>query len=288
MNQNIKLLTLAAFAAAVTLGLSSCGTTAPLKQRDAALLAISRAQTVEAPTYAETLFMQAQDNYDGGQELIVETKKSAQNKKAQQLYLSAKELAAKAYQKAVAPFTQAFLDATAVLLENAKIDKIDRASETLYSQAATAQTNAQTQQSEKKFTDAYEISKSARKTLAEAVADAARLRARIAEQQKLIDRLRAEALQKKATNAVPEEYQSSIEFAANINEAFEEGYYAQVLEDHQELIAAFKDLIVLIEVKKQEAIRELANAERTIDQLKKQRVTVDEEISKLNAQYQDN
>ncbi|BBM89829.1 hypothetical protein COTS27_01542 [Spirochaetota bacterium] len=264
----------------------SCGTTAPIKQRDEALASIERAQTVEALIYAQGLFANAQQNYDEGNELIVEEKKSKQNTKAKTLYVEATTLASNAYDEAIGPFTQAIIDETAVQLETARTEKVDRASENLYAQAVTENTDAATALATNEYAAAKDTSLTARQTLQAAIAETKRLRAIIDEQQTLIASLNEEALQMKATNATPTEYQSNVSSMGNVSEVVTEGYYPQAIEDGKELIESFKALLVLIEEKRKEAIQELANAERTIEKLQSDSVTVDNEIKKLNEQYQ--
>ncbi len=88
----------------------SCGTVAPLVERDLARTSIDQAREVNAEVHAGKELSDSEASYDRGQELIEPEKKSTSNKKALGEYLNAIASAQSAYSNSVGPYTKNIID----------------------------------------------------------------------------------------------------------------------------------------------------------------------------------
>ncbi len=93
--------------------LFGCGSLAPLVQRENAAKAINAATLVEAAKFAPDAIRMAETNFNSGDSLLVEAKKSPKNIKAKEEYLSSEQEAL----RALALSLSAFIEETGSLIQ---------------------------------------------------------------------------------------------------------------------------------------------------------------------------
>lgn len=245
----------------------SCGILAPLTERSAAETAVEKAKMVEAEKYAEEKYKSSLANFQIGEELIVTNKKSAANKKALVNYQVATADAQQAYDLAVDPYTSNLVQQAGEKIEQAKEDGLEENGGDYFAYAVRARDDMQSFYQEKSYTEIFPKVQSLDENLELARSNANQLLADIEALKEQVEILDQTALNNKALNAVPKEYQTASAVKQKAFDAIIEKDYKGALIDLTDAVAKLEILISLIEEKRQLAREELVTAQQVLERV---------------------
>lgn len=245
----------------------SCGILAPLTERSTAQTAVEKAKMVQAEKYAQEKYSTSLANFQLGEDLIVTNKKSTDNKKALVNYQVAEADANEAYNLSVDPYTSNIIQQADQQIEEAKEDGLEENGGEYFAYALQTRDDMQALYQEKNYTDVFPKVDAFNENLELARSNANQMLAAIEALKEQVENLDQTALNNKALNAVPEEYQEASAVKEGAFEAIIEKRYKEAFTSLTDTVAKMEILISLIEEKRRLAREELVNAEQVLDRI---------------------
>lgn len=245
----------------------SCGILAPLTERGTAQTAVEKAKMVQAEKYAEEKYSTSLANFQLGEDLIVTNKKSTDNKKALVNYQVAEADANEAYNLSVDPYTSNIIQQADQQIEEAREDGLEENGGEYFAYALQTRDDMQSLYQEKNYTDVFPKVDDLNENLELARSNANQMLADIEALKEQVENLDQTALNNKALNAVPEEYQEASAVKEGAFEAIIEKRYKEAFTALTDTVAKMEILISLIEEKRRLAREELVNAEQVLDRI---------------------
>ena len=245
----------------------SCGILAPLTERGTAQTAVEKAKMVQAEKYAEEKYSTSLANFQLGEDLIVTNKKSPANKKALVNYQVAEADANEAYNLSVDPYTSNIIQQADQQIEEAREDGLEENGGEYFAYALQTRDDMQSLYQEKNYTDVFPKVDDLNENLELARSNANQMLADIEALKEQVENLDQTALNNKALNAVPEEYQEASFVKEGAFEAIIEKRYKEAFTSLTDTVAKMEILISLIEEKRRLAREELVNAEQVLDRI---------------------
>lgn len=245
----------------------SCGILAPLTERGTAQTAVEKAKMVQAEKYAEEKYSTSLANFQLGEDLIVTNKKSTDNKKALVNYQVAEADANEAYNLSVDPYTSNIIQQADQQIEEAKEDGLEENGGEYFAYALQTRDDMQSLYQEKNYTDVFPKVDDLNENLELARSNANQMLADIEALKEQVENLDQTALNNKALNAVPEEYQEASFVKEGAFEAIIEKRYKEAFTSLTDTVAKMEILLSLIEEKRRLAREELVNAEQVLDRI---------------------
>ncbi len=226
--------------------LASCGSTAPLKERDLARTKLDQANQVKAGEFAKPEYDSSNNSYEEGESLIELEKQSAQNTEAQKAYLKAIADAEIAYNKSVDPYTKSLLDNFSKQVEQTRSEKIQNAVRDEYGQMTDAWDNAKQAYEAKEYLTTIEAVPDLMQELEALLKLTRELKMDVDAKDKEVISLIDEVMKEKAPVATPDEYEQSQETYANIKEQSGEGFYRESLAEYPGLVEELENILSII------------------------------------------
>lgn len=248
--------------------MTSCGSTAPFAERDAAFKSIDLAKSVEAEKYAPDEFNKAISEYDSGESLIVKEGKSSKNNEAKDKYLEADKQAQAAYTNSIRPYIESFIQKTDEEIEKARSIKADIAVPEQFKNAISKNEQARDALKNKNYDQAKTSSLEAYDTIQQAQVETLELKEQAMEMDAIFAEALVELKEKKAEAAIPDEYKNVTANYEDIHVQLQEGYYVEVIELYLDGILETDELLVLIEKKRLLALESLQKAEESVEKAK--------------------
>lgn len=248
--------------------MTSCGSTAPFAEREAAFKSIDLAKSVDAEKYASDEFNRAMSEYDSGESLIVKEGKSSKNNEAKDKYLEADKQAQAAYTNSVRPYIESFIQKTDEEIEKARSIKSDIAVPEQFKDAISKNEQASDALNNENYDQAKISSLEAYDTIQQAQAETLELKEQAMEMDATFAEALVELKEKKAEAAIPDEYKNVVASYEDIHVQFKEGYYVEVIELYLNGILETDDLLTLIEKKRLLALESLQEAEESVEKAK--------------------
>ena len=245
----------------------SCGILAPLTERGTAQTAVEKAKMVQAEKYAEEKYSTSLANFQLGEDLIVTNKKSTDNKKALVNYQVAEADANEAYNLSVDPYTSNIIQQADQQIEEAKEDGLEENGGEYFAYALQTRDDMQSLYQEKNYTDVFPKVDDLNENLELARSNANQMLADIEALKEQVENLDQTAINNKALNAVPEEYQEASFVKEGAFEAIIEKRYKEAFTALTDTVAKMEILLSLIEEKRRLAREELVNAEQVLDRI---------------------
>ena len=245
----------------------SCGILAPLTERGTAQTAVEKAKMVQAEKYAEEKYSTSLANFQLGEDLIVTNKKSTANKKALVNYQVAEADANEAYNLSVDPYTSNIIQQADQQIEEAREDGLEENGGEYFAYALQTRDDMQSLYQEKSYTDVFPKVDDLNENLELARSNANQMLADIEALKEQVENLDQTAINNKALNAVPEEYQEASFVKEGAFEAIIEKRYKEAFTALTDTVAKMEILLSLIEEKRRLAREELVNAEQVLDRI---------------------
>ena len=245
----------------------SCGILAPLTERGTAQTAVEKAKMVQAEKYAQEKYSTSLANFQLGEDLIVTNKKSTDNKKALVNYQVAEADANEAYNLSVDPYTSNIIQQADQQIEEAREDGLEENGGEYFAYALQTRDDMQSLYQEKSYTDVFPKVDDLNENLELARSNANQMLADIEALKEQVENLDQTALNNKALNAVPEEYQEASFVKEGAFEAIIEKRYKEAFTALTDTVAKMEILLSLIEEKRRLAREELVNAEQVLDRI---------------------
>ena len=245
----------------------SCGILAPLTERSTAQTAVEKAKMVQAEKYAEEKYSTSLANFQLGEDLIVTNKKSTDNKKALVNYQVAEADANEAYNLSVDPYTSNIIQQADQQIEEAREDGLEENGGEYFAYALQTRDDMQSLYQEKNYTDVFPKVDDLNENLELARSNANQMLAAIEALKEQVENLDQTAINNKALNAVPEEYQEASAVKEGAFEAIIEKRYKEAFTSLTDTVAKMEILLSLIEEKRRLDREELVNAEQVLDRI---------------------
>lgn len=245
----------------------SCGILAPLTERSTAQTAVEKAKMVQAEKYAQEKYSTSLANFQLGEDLIVTNKKSTDNKKALVNYQVAEADANEAYNLSVDPYTSNIIQQADQQIEEAREDGLEENGGEYFAYALQTRDDMQSLYQEKNYTDVFPKVDDLNENLELARSNANQMLADIEALKEQVENLDQTAINNKALNAVPEEYQEASAVKEGAFEAIIEKRYKEAFTSLTDTVAKMEILLSLIEEKRRLAREELVNAEQVLDRI---------------------
>ena len=210
----------------------SCGTTAPLKEKNLAESKISQAKEVNANVYADKELKDSESSYNKAEKLIEPEKKSTSNTKALEQYLGAIASADAAYDKSVGPYTKSIIDDFDDSLMSADEEYgLQNSSPTLFNSTVEELDKAKDSYEDKNYSPVIGFIKAGEMKLEEAIAEAERLKEEAEAAISRFDGVLNEAkVEHKIHNATPDLFALAMEEFDSANDDYDEYKYLSAIE----------------------------------------------------------